>query len=102
MLVVALAAQWRVLVVRPHFIGASFLGEAPITKAACPTTTVHTGTNERLLVGETQDLQLMAELLHGYKATREAGVTTGCAALLEPGCGASTPNEGRLDLDAHT
>ena len=87
MLVVALAAQWRVLVVRPHFIGASFLGEAPITKAACPTTTVHTGTNEHLLVAETQDLQLMADLLHGYQATREAGVTTGCAALLEPGCG---------------
>ena len=80
MFVVALAAQWRALVVRPHFIGASFLGEAPITKAACPTTAVHTGTNEHLLVGETQDLQLMADLLHGYQATRMAG-------LLEPGCG---------------
>ena len=87
MLVVALAAQWRALVVRPHFIGASFLGEAPITKAACPTTTVHTGTNGHLFVAETQDLQLMAFLLHGYQATREAGVTTGCAAMLEPGCG---------------
>ena len=76
MLVVALAAKWRVLVIRPHFIGASFLGEAPITKATCPHTTVHTGTNEHLLLGKTQDLQR----LHGYQATRMAG-------LLEPGCG---------------